>query len=737
MHVGARTLARVPADYTFDSNGYWALQPASVLAKHVIQRYRDWRRYLRDIGHTTKALNGFRYHHGWNRLGESAAAMALGGEKRDYLRMVINEVRVMVQHVLAMLAARVPEMQPIAAASTPGAREEAICARDILQHVHRVQRVDSMHAEVRKLAFLMGEAYRLCLWDGNKGEPVAAGTGPDGEPVAALRQGDFNNSVCSILDVARDPTVRNWDLVPWVVIRTWENKHVLAANRPEEEASRIRSITWRGLESIDLQEDLWGMMALNTPALQNGDTIPVYQFFHVDNEAAPGGIAFSCLSDGMWLSEPTANPYKGLPVKRLSPDSIHGTTLGDTNVFDVTGLCDAVNILYSTWVTNAARWGIGTIAFPKQSSISRDSLGNGSTALEYTPVAGAANGGMPTPVVPPGTPQDVIQLAETLVSLVAKSLGLNDTAVGNLPFAGMPAALVAQMIQVAQQFQDTFYGAIVRFESDCATHELDCLKLFAKDSRAYEVMGDSQRWMAKEFTGDTLKGVSRVAFEPAPAVANSLAGRQMQLETMTQMSQANAPISFPGIVDFFMTGRMPTEMTAVENLTIKIARMQEQLRAATYLTGPDGRPLPAVDPMTGAPALTDSGQPQFQIDPTSLPKLAVGMKVWTFIDPLLSLMDEEHDTPAVIEAVAATVLECMRIWESTPPQLLALLGAPPIAPGGMPPQGGPPVGAPPAPPLPPQGAGPMPGAPQPPPGPPPGAPPALPPQIQPGGMNNG
>lgn len=683
----------MPADYAFNSNRYWALDPAPQLSKHVMQRYREWRKYLRDVGQSTKALNGFRYHHGWNRLGESAAALALGGANRDYLRVVVNEVRVMVQHVLAMLAGRVPEMQPVAASSTAGAREETIVARDILEHVRRAQRVEPLHAEVRKLAFLMGEAYRLCLWDGNKGDPVAADIGPDGQPVAALHQGDFNNSVCSLLDVARDPTVRAWDAVPWVVVRTFENKHVLAADRPEEEASRIRAIQWRSGEDADLQEDLWGMLALNTPALSSGDTIPVYHFFHVDNPAVPGGLAFSCLSDGLWLGEPTANPYSGLPVKRLSPDAIHGTTLGDTNVFDVTGLCDAVNILYSTWITNAARWGIGAVGIPKQSAVSLDSLGNGSTAFTYTAAPNVPNGGMPTPMVPPQTPSDVVNLAQTLVSMIAKSMGLNDTAVGALPFAGMPAALVAQMIQVAQQFQDNFYQSIVRFESDCATHELDCLKLFAKDSRVYEVMGDSQRWMAKEFTGSTLRGVSRVAFEPVPAISNSLAGKQMVLQTATEMAQAGGPISFPGIVDFFMTGRMPSELSSVENLTIKIARMQEQLRTAEYLTGPDGQPLSEIDPMTGMPAVGPDGMPQFQLDPKALPKLSVGMKVWAFIDPVLSLLDEEHDTAAVAEAALATVTECFAIWQQTPPQLLAVLGAPPPPPVaaamGMPPPTGP------------------------------------------------
>lgn len=720
----------MPADNAFNSNRYWALDPAPQLAKHVMQRYRDWRKYLREVGQSTKALNGFRYHHGWNRLGESAAAISLGGGKRDYLRMVVNEVRVMVQHVLAMLASRVPEMQPVAASSTPGAREETIVARDILEHVHRAQRIEAVHAEVRKLAFLMGEAYRLCLWDGNKGEPVAAEDGPDGQPVAALHQGDFNNSVCSLLDVARDPTVRNWDKVPWVVVRTWENKHELAAGRSEEEASRIRALTWRGTEDSDMQEDLWGMLAMNSTTLNGGDTIPVYHFFHVDSAAVPNGIAFSCLSDGLWLGEPTANPYTGLPVKRLSPDSIHGTTLGDTNVFDVTGLCDAVNILYSTWITNAARWGIGAVGVAKQSSISSDSLGNGASFVEYNVVPNAPNGGMPTPMVPPSTPPDVVQLGQLFVSMISKSMGLNDTAVGSLPFAGMPAALVAQLIEVAHQFQDTFYNAIVRFESDCATHELDCLKLFAKDSRVYEVMGESQRWMAKEFTGNTLRGVSRVAFEAVPAIANSLAGKQMQLQTMTEMAQAGGPLTFPGIVDFFKTGRMPSDLSEVENLTVRIARMQEQLRTAQYLNGPDGQPQVMQDPMTGMPVLDSMGQPKFQVDPSAMPKLAVGMKVWTFVTPFLALLDEEHDTPAVTEAVLAAVEQCMQIWMNTPPQLLALLGAPPLQGAGMPPPGAP---------LPPP-PGPAPGSPAPQPALPPGEPqqpPGAAPMLPPGGMTNG
>ncbi len=151
--------------------------------------------------------------------------------------MVVNEVRQGVQRVLAMLASRTPRMEPVAASTSAGAREETIMARDVLQHVHRLHQKDSLHAEVRKLAFLMGEAYRLILWNGAKGRPLAAQVGEDGNPTAAAHEGDFENSVCSVLDVARDPTVRNWDKAPWVVVRTYENKHTLAAQYPEQAAA--------------------------------------------------------------------------------------------------------------------------------------------------------------------------------------------------------------------------------------------------------------------------------------------------------------------------------------------------------------------------------------------------------------------------------------------------------------------------------------------------------------------
>lgn len=686
-------------DNAYNSNRYWATEPAAQLAHHVLAKYREWRRYYRETGHAEKALNGLRYYHGWNRLGESDAAMKLGGARRTYLRVVVNEIKPMVQRVLAMLDTRTPQMEPVAASSSPGARAETIAARDILQHTHRAHKITPLHARARKLAFLMAEAYRLILWDPRKGKPLAAETAEDGSLRPAMHEGDFSNTLCTPFDVARDCTARTFESVPWAVIRTFDNKHRLAAQaeasaadprKGAELAAQIRALspmhTGHGEEAL---EDLLGVRALNANTY-TGDTIPVYHFYHVDDESMPGGRAFRCLTESIWLEEPTANPYDGLPVKRLAPDEIETTTLGDSNVFDALGLADAMNILWSTFNTNTARWGIGVLGMNKASNVSADALGNGAPSFEYTSVPGAPNAGMPSPLQPPTTPAEAYNLVKMLGEALLRGFGVNETAMGNLPFAGMPAALVAQLISQVHEYQNAFYQGIVSFETDCATHELAILKRFAQSPRMYEVMGDSERWMAREFSAATLSGISRVAFEPVPAASNTLPGKQMKLEAITAMSRAGGPMDPAAIVDFFETGRMPSALTQLENLTLQIDTMKEQLRGAKYLTNAAGQPVPMVDE-NGMPVLSPAtGQPAMQLDPAHMPRLVTGMRVWLFIEPFLSLLSEEHESPAVVEAVLAAVTEAYRIWQGTPMPLQALLGAPqmPPPPSSTPQNGG-------------------------------------------------
>lgn len=664
---------------------YWAAEEPAALAASIMEKWRTWRRYHRQTGFARKAINGHLYFHGWDRLMDSAAALALRGDKRTYLRTVINEVRVLVQRNLAQLTDRVPVMDPVAANGDSAARQQAMVAKGVLEHFHREERVDSLHAEVRKLAYIMGEAFRLCEWDAGTGEVTAAEKDDDGKLRPTAYAGAFKNTVLSPFDVAKDTTLRSWRHARWCIARTYENKWELAARYPEK-ASEIISLG-KDIDPEAWGEEVLGVLAVNHSSLVTGDYIPAYHFFHLDGPELQGGRSFTVLSPGVWLASPEPLPYDSLPVKRLAPDTPHGTTLGDTNVFDALGIADSLNILWSTWLTNNARWGIGALAMAKGSGISHEWLGNGSSALEYTPVPTATNGGIPTPITPPASPPESFEVAGRLSGAMMRTVGQNETSMGQLPFAGMPASLVAQLIEQSSQFQNAFASGITEFESECATHELKTLKRFATDPRVYRVIGASKRWMMKKFTGADLEGVDHIAMEPVPALAKSVAGKQMQLDAMVQMGVQLNPMD---IVNFFKTGEIDSVLAEEQSTRLRQAAENELLREAQYLKGPDGQPQPMMDPLTGLPVLTPDGKPVFEVDPKFLPPVIIGRPQWLDIPRHLSILGEEMENPAVTDAVLQTVKAKFQAWLNTPPELLALLGSPPIP--GMQPMG--PDGAP-------------------------------------------
>src|SRR6476659_2931197 len=99
------------ATTTESTERYWATLPARELAPLAIAKFRNWRRFCRDVGHTKKALGGLLYYHGWNRIRDRASELGLKSGTYDYIHMVVNEVRQGVQRVLAMLASRTPRME--------------------------------------------------------------------------------------------------------------------------------------------------------------------------------------------------------------------------------------------------------------------------------------------------------------------------------------------------------------------------------------------------------------------------------------------------------------------------------------------------------------------------------------------------------------------------------------------------------------------------------------------------
>jgi hypothetical protein len=606
---------------------YWAKDAPERLASEVLSRWKDWRRYFWHSGIGVKADKGRRYMYGMNDLGETSSRLAVGGTQAHLLKVVLNKIRPVVERSRAMISAQAPTMTPVAANSDSAARQQAISARGILQHVHREHDTDALDNEVLEIAMCMGEGLRLILWDPNGGEPTAIDPSTQ-QPIEMA--GDFYNSALTPFDTAKDPSWRSARGLPWIIVRTWENRWELAATY-EEKADAILSAT----HNDDLGEGYdMRFLATGDDVFNRGDAIPVYRFFHVACRAVKEGRAFACLNNGTWLTD-GANPYEGLPVERCTPGGVIATSMGYSNVFDALGVADLLNSLESVIATHTIRWGIPPVVDFVGSGLQHSTLGNGTSVLtvnkpELTPV----------PLEVPDIPADVFKHAEKLANDIEQALGMNATAMGNPPFSGMAAQAMALLDQKAREYNDGLAKSYDAYKQACATRELRVLKTFADDPRIAVIQGKAKAWMLKSFTKADLAHVDRVAMEPAPAGTGTMAYKMALAETLRGFGVELPPEQ---IIELLRTGQYESAFEHEEANRLRIKAENEYLQ--------EGKVPPVLSARTH----------------------------WLDIPEHLALLNSPDITerPEVVDAVLSTVEAKLDAWRSMPPDILALLGGPP------------------------------------------------------------
>lgn len=638
---------------------YWATLPPEKLCGEVMARWADWHRYVWQSGIGEKAAKGRRYYYGLNDLGQSSSKPNAAGNARQFLGMVINKIRPVVQRSLAMIAAQAPTETPVAANSDSAAREQAISAKGILGHVHREHDTENLDKEVLKIAMCMGEGWRLTVWDSTKGEETAVEDGPEGVPAPVEWAGDFRNEVLTGFDVARDPSVRDRRKLSWLIVRTFENKWELAAQFPEK-ADAILSAK----EPV-LQDAGSGYDSLGRDGLTKGDAVAVFHFFHVDGAAKRGGRAFQCLNEGTWLTD-ADNPYEGLPCEPCFADNIIGTTMGYTNVFDALGIADLLNAMESIVATHTVRYGLPPLIDYQGSGLQHSTLGNGTSVLTVK-----SKDHRPEPMEYPQLSPEVFKQLQHLAEQIYEMLGMNSTAMGEPPFSGMAAQAMALLDQKAREYNDGLAGSWATYKQGCATRELKILQKFATDERVALIQGKAKQWMLKKWSSDSLKHVSLVAMEPTPAGTGTMAWKWAMAEMLQKFGVQLPPEQ---LVELMRTGQYESPFEYKEANRLRIKAENEGLL--------EGRKPPTL----------------------------IARTHWLDIPEHLALLSPPDITskPEVVDAVLATVAEKLALWRSMPLDLLALMnGQPPPSnmpapPPGAPGQGGMPRGPTPVQPVAPQ-----------------------------------
>lgn len=505
-----------------DSGSYFASKPANETAEIVLAKANQWYNHLYMNGYLDKIKEMWMAYHGAYYRGASDGHKILfGGEQGELVTIAVNHLRNIAQHILVMVTSNRPAFQARATNTDYKSLAQTRLANDLLDYYMRDKRLEKYLKTAVEYAIVMGAGYIKMDWNATSGETYDYNE----ETNTPIYEGDVEFKNLSPFDVVVDSTKEGQDH-DWILCRTYKNRFDLAAKYPEL-ATKILALPTK----TDIYKYHFDVMINQTT-----DDVPVHEFYHRRTEAMPEGRYILFLSAEVVLSD-SAMPYRSLPVYRISPSDILGTPFGYTPMFDLLPIQDAVNMLYSTVLTNQHAFGVQNIYVPRGADVTVSALSGGLNVIE-----GNASAGKPEAMNLTDTPAEVFNFMKTLEQAMETISGVNATTRGN-PEESLKSGTALAMVQsTTLQFISGLQQSYVELIEDVGTGLINMLKDFASVPKVAMIAGKSNRaYMEQTFTGDDLSQVNRVIVDVGNPLARTTAGKVQMAESLIQYGIISSP----------------------------------------------------------------------------------------------------------------------------------------------------------------------------------------------------
>jgi hypothetical protein len=300
------------------------------------------------------------------------------------------------------------------------------------------------------------------------------------------------------------------------------------------------------------------------------DLLPVYEFFHKRTEAVPEGKYHLFLDSKVSLIE-TPIPYRELPVYAIAPSYYLGTPYPYTPMFDLMGLQDAVNSLYSTVLTNQTAFGVQNILVPQGANVNISELAGGLHVIESNQAAGEIK-----PLQLTSTPEEVFKMIEMLEKAMETTSGVNSVARGN-PDPNLRSGTALALVQsMTLQYISSLQQSYVNLVEDLGTGIINILKDYASVPRMAAIVGKNQKSELKEFTGKDLASINRVVVDIGNPLARTTAGRVEMASQLLQMNAIKTPQHYFSVIN---TGQLDV-MTESEQSQLFLIKAENEKMAA-------------------------------------------------------------------------------------------------------------------------------------------------------------
>ncbi len=446
------------------------------------------------------------------------------GAQGEQTGITVNHFHNLVKHRVTMTCQQKLAYDPQAVDGSHSALDQIRLAKGLLSLYSERPDIDldGKFRTATQYVCMFAEAFVAALWDKSKGKPVAYD--PDVPQITLVPEGDVSLKVYDPLSVVRDVYRSDGQSDQWVILKEEVNKVDLAVQHPQFETEIMAD----SLETIYKDRQIYPCYS---PV---SDIVWKWTLFHARTVAVPAGRMLSFLSDTVVLEDgPLPEEYDGIPVHRMAAEDLAGSPWGYTDMYDALPICNAINRLHSTVLSNNLTFGLQHILVPRDCNINEAELGQGLTILEWDAQKGANF--KPEALNLTASSKETYSYIDTLTQTAGTLMGINEVQKGNpdLVIKGQASGTALAILSTqAIQFNSDLGKAYESIASRVGTAIIKMLAVKSVVPRQGRMLGMSGKPHSKEFSGTDLKKIDKVIVKTGNPLTQTTSGKLQIAEAL-------------------------------------------------------------------------------------------------------------------------------------------------------------------------------------------------------------
>lgn len=500
------------------SQKYFAARDSNETIEVLQNKCEVWFRNIQTTGYMGLLSDSWYAYHG-NFYNSNSHQITFGGDQGELTQLAVNHYRNIARNILNTITAHRPKMQARAINTDQKSIRQTVLANDLLDYYMREHRLETNIRDATEQAIVMASGHILIEWNSNKGEIYDFNE----ELGIEIREGDLEFTNVDTFNLVFD-TSRKDRKKDWVIVRDWVNRYDIAETYPELKDQIL---------SVPTKSQIENHMGFSFNFMDDTDDIPVYKFYHKRTPALPEGRYMMYLDKDITLID-TPMPYRDLPVYTIAPSYYLGTAYAYSDMFDLLGIQDAINSIYTTMLTNISTFGVQHVVTSYNSNINVEQISSGLSFIQTNNTDDIKALNLTQ------QPQGIFDIITMLERAQETISGVNSVTRGNPDpslRSGNALALVQSMtLQFLSGLQQSYVGLIEQI----GTGIINILKDHAAVPRVATIVGRNKRSYTRSFTGDELGSVNRVVVEIGNPLASTTAGRVEMADNLLQMGVVDA-----------------------------------------------------------------------------------------------------------------------------------------------------------------------------------------------------